>query len=83
MKEYDIKKKLDEKKEIYSELISFIFSKKTKFSKDVLNDYLLKSIDKSNDNLFKNISEDKYNKGLSKSLEEMSIEELDEKVIKD
>ena len=83
MKEYDIKKKLDEKKEIYSELISFIFSKKTKFSKDVLNDYLLKNIDKSNDNLFKNISEDKYNKGLSKSLEEMSIEELDEKVIKD
>ena len=83
MKEYDIKKKLDEKKEIYSELISFIFSKKSKFNKDVLNDYLLKSIDKSNDNLFKNISEDKYNKGLSKTLEEMSIEELDEKVIKD
>ena len=82
MKDYDIKKTVDKNKEVYSKMISFIFSKKSSIDVSTLEKYFVNSIENKNNRMFKKLSDDKYNKD-NKSLDDLSIEEINEKSIKD
>ena len=83
MIEYDFKKKLESKKESYVEMLSYIFSRYTDIDKEMLKEFASKKFDLECENFFKNFSEDKYNKEEANSLDNMTLEEIVDKSIKD
>jgi hypothetical protein len=83
MIDYDFKEKLESKKESYIEMMSYIFSKYTNIEKEKLKEYASKKFDIECESFFKNISEDKYNSESINNLDNMSLEEINKKSIKD
>lgn len=80
MIDYDLKEKLADKNSKYINILSYVFSKHLDIESDKLKEYLTKKLDKDYENIFKNITEDKYNKD---KLDDMSLEEINKKTIKD